>query len=310
VPGSLHTVANNFNGDSVIQGPEFVQPPGGELGIIYPGSGGVYGVFRSPTPEAWYDFSLDITGAPTNGSPPILPTSIGQYPLSQNPLGHRTYGQDLGNCTGNGAFPLDWCYGALGFGVATDLQAVLSPQGFTISDAVQSPRDGYFFISACRASFCGLYEGQIDNAGGLVSNTVTMLAQTQQAATNIAAARHPVTGTTVLFSEDGSTLIDVWEQPASGGALKLIANVPTPTPSHHYDTRTDTTQVVLHYYGPQKGVGGSYTIPVTASGSTLVAGASKLISVFNNGSDLIFLPAANQWAFYSYSPFECCWVTP
>jgi hypothetical protein len=257
----------------------------------------------------WYDFALDIHGAMSSGS--LLPTSIGQYPLSSNPLGHSTYGQLPGKRNQGGR-----AFGALGFGVATDLQAVLSPQGFTISDAVQSPRDTYFLMSACRVlpnqpnSLCGLYEGQIDNAGGLVSNTVTMVAQTQQAAASIAAAQHPVTGTTVVFSEDGSSFIDVWEQPASGGALTLIANVPTPTPSHHYRASSDTTQVVLHYYGPTTRVGGSYIIPVTASGGKLVAGAGKLINVFNNGSELVFLPAANQWAFYSSSPFQRCFVIP
>ena len=308
VPGSLHVIADNYQGNTRINGPEFVQTPGGELGILYSGPGGVHGAFRRSNAQVWYNFSFDLTGAPTNGSPSKLPTSIGAYPWPPIPLGQHTYGQYFGNCSDNGAQPVDWCYGALGFGVSTDVGAVLKPQGFSISYTVQSPRDGYIFISACQDSNCGLFEGKINNAGGLVLTTVSAL--TQQAPVWVAAARHPVTGTTVLFSDHGSNLIDVWEQPARGGALKKICSVPAVTGSYHYTTKSDTTQVVLHYYGPQKGIGGSYTIAVTASGRTLIAGNSKKISVFSNGTELIWLPAATAWAFYSYSPFERCWVTP
>ena len=139
----------------------------------------------------------------------------------------------------------------------------------------------------------------------------TVSALTQEAPLNVAAVRHPVTGTTVVFSNHGSNLIDVWEQPASGGALNLIRSVPAVTGNYHYSIRSSSpSEVVLHYHGPQRGIGGSYTIPVTASGSTLIVGDSKKISVFSNATKLIWLPAANAWAFYSFSPFNRCWVTP
>jgi hypothetical protein len=305
VPGSLHTIANNFQGNTAINGPEFVQPPGGELGILYAGPKGVHGAFR-PLNTVWFNFSFNLTGAPTNGSPSKLPTSIGAYPWPPIPLGQHTYGQYFGNCS---AQPVDWCYGALGFGVSTDVGAVLKPQGFSVSYTVQSPRDGYIFVSACQGSNCGLFEGKIDNAGGLALTTVSAL--TEQAPLNVAAVRHPVTGTTVVFSSHGSSLIDVWEQPASGGALNLIRSVPAVTGNLHYTARSSSpSEVVLHYHGPQRGTGGSYTIPVTASGGTLIVGYSKKISEFSNGTKLIWLPAANAWAFYSFSPFNRCWVFP
>jgi hypothetical protein len=237
VPGSLHVIANNYQGVTLINGPEFVQPPGGELGILYAGPEGVHGAFRPLNTQVWYNFFFNLTGVPTNGSPSKLPTSIGAYPWPPIPLGQRTYGQYFGNCSDNGPH-VDWCYGALGFGVSTDVGAVLKPEGFSVSYTVQSPRDGYIFISACQDSNCGLFEGKIDNAGGLVLTTVSAL--TQQAPVNVAAARHPVTGTTVVFSDHGSSLIDVWEQPASGGALKLIRSVPAVKATitiRHFPTR-------------------------------------------------------------------------
>ena len=223
VPGSLHTIANNFQGNTNINGPEFAQHPGGELGILYAGPEGVHGAFRPrpPNTQVWFNFFFNLNGVPTNGRPSKLPTSIGAYPWPPIPLGQHTYGQYFGNCSDNGAQPVDWCYGALGFGVSTDVGAVLKPQGFSISYTVQSPRDGYIFISACQDSNCGLFEGKINNAGGLVLTTVSAL--TQQAPVHVAAVRHPVTGTTVVFSNHGSSLIDVWEEPASGGALNLIS---------------------------------------------------------------------------------------
>jgi hypothetical protein len=308
VSGSLHTIANNFNGNSIINGPEFVMQPGGQLGVIYAGPQGVHGVFRPAHPKAWYQFAFDVDGVPTNGAPPALPTSIGAYPMSSNPLGHNTYGQGLGSCSAAGEVSTDSCYAALAFGSATNVDAVMAAQGFTVQDTVQSPRDGHLFISACGASSCGLYEAVIDNAGGFASG-VSQLAQTSQAPANIAAGRHPVTGTIVVFSQHGTTAIDVWEQSATGGPLTLIGTVPTSTDSHHYTTGSDASQLVLHYYGPQRGKGGSFTIAVTASGKTLVAGSSKLISPYNNGSELLWLPAADQWAFYDHG-MNRCWVTP
>ncbi len=62
----------------------------------------------------------------------------------------------------------------------------------------------------------------------------------------LGAAVHPVTGTTVVFSSDGSTAIDVWEQAAAGGPLKPIASVPV-TNSEHYRAGSSDTQVVLNY---------------------------------------------------------------
>jgi hypothetical protein len=168
-------------------------------------------------------------------------------------------------------------------------------------------------MTACDAdNNCGVYEAQIDGAGGFVSGTLQKLASVGNARPAIAAARHPVTGTTVVFTEESATAIDVWEQPPAGGALTLVASVPSPNGSH-YRTLSDNTKVVLHYFGSSVLKQGSYTLPVTAQGTALVAGSANFISKHDHGSELAWLPAVNQWALFyrvSGNALTRCWVTP
>ncbi|MBS0562793.1 MAG: hypothetical protein JSR21_22305, partial [Proteobacteria bacterium] len=65
VPGSLTTIANNFYGNSFINGPEWFYSPQGNLGVIYPAAGGLALALRSATPSAWNAFGYDYSGAPT-----------------------------------------------------------------------------------------------------------------------------------------------------------------------------------------------------------------------------------------------------
>jgi hypothetical protein len=308
--GSLTQIADNFDGNSAINGPEFVWQPTGQFGVLYTGVGGVHGVFRASVPTAWNAFNFDVSGAPTNGSPPALPTtSDGAYPGADQKLDESTYAQNHGTCSGI-------CYSALTFGIPTDVAAVATANfGLTGSAATGSPRDGYVFMGACDTTgSCGIYEGLIDNNGGFVAGTFQKRASVATAPADLGAARHPLTGSTVLFASHGSNAIDVWQQPASGGALSLVASVPVNT-SAHYRPRTSNTEVVLHYYGASTLATGSYTIPVSAKNGALVAGSSTKISSYGSGSDLAWLPAAGEWAlFYRPSPttnaLTRCWVNP
>lgn len=304
---TLTPIANNFLGQTKIQGPEFVQRPTGELGVLYAGPGGVHAVFRSRIPAAWNDLVYDVTGAPTGGSPPVLPASSdGAYPKGPLPLGQNTYGQWRGTCQGI-------CYGSFGSNVTTDVVAVLTPQGFTAASGAQSPRDGYVFLGLCDANdACGIYEAQIDNAGGFTEGSFQLLAEVNDAPAQLAAARHPVTGATVLFSDGGSRTIDVWQQPAGGGPLSLVAHV-SANKHEHFRAETSATQVVLHYLSAALLADGSFTIPVSANGTSLVAGASKKISSYGHGAEFLWLPAANKWALLyrgSGNVPTRCWVTP
>jgi hypothetical protein len=84
--GSLTPIADNYYGQSVINGPEFVQKPTGELGVVYAGPGGVHAVFRSTAPTPWNAFWFNADGKRIFGSPPPLPsTSDGAYPAPPIP---------------------------------------------------------------------------------------------------------------------------------------------------------------------------------------------------------------------------------
>jgi hypothetical protein len=307
--GSLTSIADNYYGQSVINGPEFVQKPTGELGVVYAGPGGVHAVFRSTAPTPWNAFWFNADGKRIFGSPPPLPsTSDGAYPAPPIPAGQRTYGQYRGSCLGI-------CYGWLDDGVATDVRAVLAASGAVVYRAAQSPTDGYIFISACNAvGSCGIYEALIDGAGGFVPNTLQKLAGTGLVApVSLVASRHPVTGSTVLFSNRGSTAIDVWEQSTDGGPLRLVKRVQAPS-DIHFRSEVDAEHVVLNLLARTGGNAGSYTIPVGASAGGLDVGLAKKISGSNGGPELVWMPAAGKWAvFYRTSGdsiLRRCWITP
>jgi hypothetical protein len=311
--GSRTTIANNFKDATVRRGngPDFVEKPTGELGVLYAGPFGDLGDFRSATPTMWNDFSLDVGGASLVGDPPPLPnTGEGEFPKGGMPLGQNTYAMKNGACAGN-------CYAALEFGAPTDVVAVAAAYGYTATASTQSPRDGYILFSAQSGSSAGLFEALIDHAGGFVHGSLIKLASLEQpiVGETLRAAPHPVTGSTVIFAgvqTASGQAIDVWEQPAGGGGLTLIGRVPGPY-GDHYRAEASTTEVVLHYF--VRGIIGddSYTIPVTANTDKLVVGSSKKISGHGDNSEFVWLPAANRWALYylaSGTTLTRCWVTP
>ena len=307
-PGSLSIIANNFYGLTRINGPEFVQKPTGELGVLYAGLGGVRAAFRSAIPEKWNEFSFDVTGKRIFGNPPLLPsTSNGAYPAPPTPLRQNTYGQYRGDCTGI-------CFGALGQGVTTDVvAAVLAAKGLTTAAATQSPDDGQIYLSACGASgSCGLYEAVLDGVGGFVAGSFQKLAEMGTTApVSLAAARHPRTGSTVLFSNKGSGAVDVWEHSSDGGALRLVRRVPA-SGSVHFRAEVDAREVVLHYLVKSGANAGSYTIPVVAAGRILQAGGAKKVNDNAAGAEIAWLPAAEKWAvfFRTANVLQRCWITP
>ncbi len=90
--------------------------------------------------------------------------------------------------------------------------------------------------------------------------------------------------------------------------LRLIKTVSSAGNNSHYRAEKDSNKVVLHYLIRSKS---SYTLPVTASGSTLIVGVPKKISDASGGAELAWLPAVNQWAlFYGANGLTRCFVTP
>ncbi len=311
VGNSLTTVADNYSGDSTINGPEFVQQPNGTLGLIYRGPKGVHAVFRSNPPSTWYDFDFNVNGARLAGSPPpISATKTGNYPSGGIPLGQKTYSENTAST--KTAF-----YGPLGGGKLTEIAAILAAQGLQLSSSAQSPRDGYIFMSAGNSiANPGIYEAKINGKGGFVSGTlVNRVSASIVPLEALRAIRHPVTGSTVIF---GAVLnqnkISIWEQPSSGGMLTLISTVTVAgTKTNHYRVENDASKVVLHYLIRDGSAKGSYTLPVRARGTNLVVGEAKKISEAAGGSELVWLPAANRWALFyrtATNGLTRCFVRP
>jgi hypothetical protein len=126
------------------------------------------------------------------------------------------------------------------------------------------------------------------------------------------AARHPLTGTTVVFSNNDSSAIDVWEQAEPGAPLKLLKRVPA-SEATHFRTLTDGNEVVLNYLVRSGANAGSYTIPIGAAANGLVVGAGKKVSKHGSGTELVWLPAADKWAVFFRSftgGLQRCWITP
>ena len=314
--GSLTTIADNFNGLKKINGPEFVQTPTGELGVVYAGPGGVHAVFRSATPARWNAFDHDAVGNVLSGSPPLMPsTSQGAYPAASMPFGQLTYGQYLGDCP-------RVCYGLLDQGVITDVVAVMAKQKYTVMGSAQNPTDGYIVISACDPfGSCGIYEAAIDGAGGFIPASLRKLIGTGRTAPErLIAERHPVTGSTIVFSNHGANAIDVWEQAADGGPLRLIRRVDAPQ-NEHFRVATDEQDVVLNYLIKSGTSAGSYTVRVPAplmmsslgQSAVLTVEPSTKISDHGAGAEFVWLPVPGKWAvFYrnSQNILNRCWVTP
>lgn len=311
-PGTLTTVADNFDGRSAINGPEFVSPPGSGLGILYRDLTGVHGVFRPLTPKAWNDFSVDVFGAPTGKNPPRLPSTYhGSYDGGGLPFGQLTYTLTQGPCALR-------CFASMRTGVPTDAANVLAKSHLQVpfyQALTQSTVDGTIFAVACKGSAnnapCGIYTAAIDGRGGFVAGSlrslVTLSPRIGQPTQNVAlaVAIHPATRTTVVFlgwTHPSGQSVDVYEQRVAGGPLALVTSVPVEH-SSHFRIRANGNALVLHYLIRHGGYEGNYSISVGASGGQLQVGASKLLAnAAANGTQMAYLPAAGRFALYYRTP--------
>jgi hypothetical protein len=309
IAGSLTTIANNFQGNSNENGPAWMETPQGQLGILYTGVGGVHAAYRASQPTTWNQFRYNYDQSATLGSPTVLPnTSSGAYPGNpvNPPSTAATYPQYMGACT-------SLCYAAYNSGIATDVSATLAPNGYTALTSTQANVDGWLYISACKTTgACGLYQGKINGAGGL-TNFQQIAPTGTIGVARLAASQHPLTGAEVLFTNGAGNSVNVWMQAINGGPLTLIATVPAAPGADHFRANNSATQVVLNYFVRSGTYVGSYTVPVGASGTALLVGSSKMISVHASGTEFQWFPAADQWAIYyrtTTTPYVRCWVTP
>ncbi len=142
IAGSLTTVATNWLGQSVINGPEFVQKPDGRLGILFAGPEGVHGVFRSNPPLAWNDFAFSNSGFPVGTSAPALGPTIGGNYAGAGMI-FKQYAYYEYNASVDNAF-----FGSLTGGSLTNMVATMTSAGLTGATVAHSPRDRYVFMDA------------------------------------------------------------------------------------------------------------------------------------------------------------------
>ncbi len=315
IAGSLTTVATNWLGQSVVNGPEVVQKPDGRVGILYAGPGGVHGVFRSNPPLAWNDFAFSNSGSEVGTNAPALgPTIDGHYPGAGMIFKQYTYVEFPEN--------FDKFIGSLTGGSLTNLKSTMTSAGLTFTSFGLSPRDGYVFMTANSPTLGpGIYEAAIDGNGGFTPGSLIRLANTAAPGNSrevLSAILHPVTNEIVLYvgtgvagSQNGT--ISVFSQSPSGGPLRLLKNVSGQLTSH-YRTEADSRKTVLHYYMNERSLRrqASYTLSVTASGGQLVVGSPKRISSRTRGAELVWFSATNQFALFyrSNNTFTRCLVTP
>ena len=313
VPGTLTVIADNFYGNSYINGPEWFRSPQGNLAVAYPGVDGIYMAFRAEPPQSWSAFSYDYTGAPTNGSPPPLPNTLpGTYitPPPRPPAEEAIYSSFGGDCN-------SLCYANYQGGPVTDVSRVLGPQGYTAKFAAVAAWDGYIYYSACKTTGggCGLFIAALDGQGGLSGQTL-LVSTGNQTLPQIAAYRHPVTGTPVVFTPASPTTITVWTHAAPTAPLVQLATVPAALGQSHYRVAASTTQVVLNFFVQNPGPNftlGSYTIAVSAVNGVLSAAPANLISPYSSGSELTWYQAAGKWRIVyrrKSDNYVGCWVTP
>ena len=248
-------------------------------------------------------------GSAATSNPPALPaTSYRMYPGAGMRLGENILPQ------------FDGSFSSVSLGdMRSNTMTALAPQtaalGFTVYGAAFSPRDHYLLFSACDASnACGIYETKIDNSGVFVPNSLTKLANSPAATNveNMAAIRHPVTGSTILYANRGT--VDVWEQPAAGGPITLLKQVQAPS-NTHFRVESDNDKVVLHYLVRTGSGAGTYTLPITAVNGKHVVGTVRKVSAQAAGTELIWLPAVNKWAVYyrdktASGAMTRCWIEP
>ncbi|MBS0560795.1 MAG: hypothetical protein JSR21_12140 [Proteobacteria bacterium] len=321
VAGSLRTVARNFQGNSNNNGAEWIRTPQGQLGIIYPGANGVYGVFRSAPPSVWSDFLYGWDGAPAQGVPPVLPSSLPGYADALPPKPPQQeatipmYSPIATQKTCSSA-----CYGAYNAGVSTDVTPALLQRGLLVGGVTQTIWDSWLYVAACttRTQICGIYQAQIDGNGGFgtvqsIATVTGIVPQPGGGLLQMVAVQHPVSGATLLFSGETPKQVSVWSHAAQGAPLTLLARVPVPAGAVHYRAYANDTVALLNFYVRSGAAMGQYTVTVSADGPSMTVGSATQISNHSPlTTELQWYPAAAKWAVslqLTDGRYQRCWVT-
>ena len=188
IVGSFQVIASDYQGNSYINGPEFVVAPEGaaiDIGVVYPGPAGVQGVFRDSSATHWYDFLWDQHGDSLGDDPKLdlSPTGPDIYPLAGYPDRVGSFCVSCTTSVWNQPPPSHSCYGDIDAthpdsltDVETILEDTLHAPPLIVSAIAHHPKfKRGIAVSACQnnspspPSDCGIYRGEIDGSGGILS---------------------------------------------------------------------------------------------------------------------------------------------
>lgn len=312
-----------YTGRAKVNGPEFGYQPEYGLAILYAGPDGVHAAWRRG-PDPWWGFQYDLDGEPyPRGEPPALPPTIpGRHPKDSHPFGRRMYAEiDFETDTCN-----EVCYAYYEDDRTTDMRTVLrQTMQFDMVKSVPHPTaEGYVIFSGCTEApaNCGIFEIQIDHAGGVLADTFAQRfafpRKPPPAYHYIQAAIHPGSGKLMVFILHGRTLT-AWEADGAHMPLRFfgqLRGLPTgldETPDHLrlVEARNLLVAQVFVRNGPDLG---SWVSIV----SDRLRPMRNVLPVDPSGSELIYLPAADRLAQFMPSTelsdgieiptIERCWI--
>lgn len=296
--GSPVTIATNFTGVNLWNGPEFAYHPETGIGILYNGPSGIHGAWRPQ--GAWDNFAYGATGVPFTGEPPALPwTEPGEYPIT-SPAATRMIG-----VTKSRWYPGCYrqCFGLVtdpahvGFGDALpDLGLLAGPHGTSIPHPAA---EELILFSGCfvdRPESCAVFEVAVDGIGGLVPESLMQLTGVSSAFLHalVRAQIHPVTLDLIVFLLTTDTLA-VYSADGAHQRLSLVARTSRlPDAPEHLRVIETPDSLVLHFLDRLGADRGSYLLIFDENG----VGAPYRASVKASGAELVYLPRADRLALY------------
>lgn len=300
--GRPRMLSGLYTGRAKVNGPEFAYHPIHGLGILYASVDGVHAAWRINA-NPWWGFGYDLGGKLYRPDEPsaLPPTIPNRHPNDSQPFGREMYGEidfEANTCG-------EVCYAYYEDSTTTDMRPILRETlQFDLGRSAPHPTaDGYVIFSGCTKAVppdCGIFEVQIDGAGGILVDTAAQLFSLPQdpppAYHAIEAAIHPSSGKLMVFILHGGSLT-AWEASGAHAPLRLfgqLTDLPTwrdETPDHLRLIDADDVLIaqVFMREGPDIG---SWTAVV----DDRLHPIQNTLPVDPSGSELIFLPAANRLA--------------
>lgn len=302
-------VARNFRGTNSA-GPEFSYQVERGLGILYRGQEGVHSTWRRG--GAWYRFIYDADGIRHGGTPPVLPGSAPKrdpFPMGTPPLGDPRLVEYAFS-----DYRKNWL-GVVGSEARIELFELFDRYGIEVYDksqiALHPFAASYVLFCGCIKSdsgqqSCGLYEAKLVFDANDFTAELSRLSDHDVLFERIAAARHPLTGSLVVFALTTSTLW-VFESVTAHQPLREIASFFNDGSYQLEHPRIENSHdnLYLHLVDREGAGAGSYLVRYGEQPAD-----PEWISPRGTGAELVYMPAADRLALFYKEAGKLvrCWV--